>query len=60
MNGVTFGSHDYTPTKAVDIPPRVPPKNSVVNPQWPTPPYDENDWAAAAAASIFATQEAYR
>jgi meiosis induction protein kinase IME2/SME1 len=58
-NGVSFGSHDYTPTKAVDIPPRVPPKNHV-NPQWPTPPYDENDWAAAAAASIFATQEAYR
>jgi meiosis induction protein kinase IME2/SME1 len=60
MNGVTFGSHDYTPTKAVDIPPRVPAKNTIVNPQWPTPPYDENDWAAAAAASIFATQEAYR
>ena len=60
MNGVSFGSHDYTPTKAIDIPPRVPPKNQAVNPQWPTPPYDENDWAAAAAASIFATQEAYR
>ena len=60
MNGVSFGSHDYTPTKAMDIPPRPPPKNNVVNPQWPTPPYDENDWAAAAAASIFATQEAYR
>lgn len=60
MNGVSFGAHDYTPTKPVAIPPRVPPKNNVVNPQWPTPPYDENDWAAAAAASIFATQEAYR
>ena len=59
MNGVSFGSHDYTPSKPMAIPPRVPPKNSV-NPQWPTPPYDENDWAAAAAASIFATQEAYR
>ncbi|KAK3720417.1 Serine/threonine protein kinase [Vermiconidia calcicola] len=59
MNGVSFGSHDYTPSKPMDIPPRVPPKNNV-NPQWPTPPYDENDWASAAAASIFATQEAYR
>lgn len=25
-----------------------------VNPRWPTPPYDENEWAASAAASIFA------
>ncbi|KAF2862804.1 kinase-like protein, partial [Piedraia hortae CBS 480.64] len=25
-------------------------------PQWPTPPYEENDWAASAAASIMATQ----
>jgi meiosis induction protein kinase IME2/SME1 len=59
MNGVSFGAHDYSPTKPVDIPPRPPPKNNV-NPQWPTPPYDENDWASMAAASIFATQEAYR
>lgn len=58
-NGVSFGAHEYSPSKPVDIPPRPPPKNNV-NPQWPTPPYDENDWAAAAAASIFATQEAYR
>jgi meiosis induction protein kinase IME2/SME1 len=59
MNGVSFGAHDYAPTKPVDIPPRVPQKNHV-NPQWPTPPYDENDWASMAAASIFATQAAYR
>lgn len=59
-NGVSFGAHDYTPTKAIDIPPAPPRKNSIVNPQWPTPPYDENDWAAAAAASILATQAAFR
>ena len=59
-NGVSFGAHEYSPTQPVDIPPRVPPKNHVVDPQWPTPPYDENDWAAAASASIFATQAAYR
>lgn len=56
-NGVSFGSHDMTPSKPVNIP-RLPEKN--MNPMWPTPPYDENDWAAAAAASIFATQAALR
>lgn len=57
-NGVSFGAHDYTPSKPVDIPrPPVPSKDRV-NPHWPTPPYDENDWAAGVAASIFATQEA--
>ncbi|KAF2486928.1 kinase-like domain-containing protein [Neohortaea acidophila] len=61
MNGVSFGgSHDYAPTQPMPIP-RAPAKNhQSVNPQWPTPPYDENDWAAAASASIFATQQAFR
>ena len=27
---------------------------------WPTPPYEENEWAASAAASIFAASSAYR
>jgi len=58
--GVNFGAHDYTPSKPMDIPPMSVPQKQVVNPQWPTPPYDENDWASAAAASIFATQAAYR
>ena len=30
-----------------------------VNPRWPTPPYEENEWAASAAASIFAAGSAY-
>ena len=28
-------------------------------PKWPTPPYEENEWAAAAAASIFAAGSIY-
>ncbi|KAL8818886.1 MAG: hypothetical protein Q9191_007842 [Dirinaria sp. TL-2023a] len=31
-----------------------------VHPKWPTPPYDENEWAASAAASIFAAGSLYR
>lgn len=31
-----------------------------ISPKWPTPPYSENEWAASAAASIFAAGSAYR
>lgn len=34
--------------------------NEDLDPKWPTPPYDENDWAAAAAASIFVAGDAWR
>ncbi|KAF2145797.1 uncharacterized protein K452DRAFT_324655 [Aplosporella prunicola CBS 121167] len=59
-NGVGFGQGDYTstPSKPVDI--AKPQRASNNDPKWPTPPYDENEWAAAAAASIFAAQAAYR
>lgn len=30
-----------------------------VHPEWPTPPYEENEWAASAAASIFAAGLVY-
>ena len=30
-----------------------------VHPRWPTPPYEENEWAASAAASIFAAGSIY-
>ena len=30
------------------------------NPRWPTPPYEENEWAASAAASIFAAGSMYQ
>ena len=56
--GVSYSSYDYTPSKPVDIP-QVRMRKAVANPQWPTPP-DDNDWAAAAAASIYATQAQYQ
>ncbi|KAL9583370.1 MAG: hypothetical protein Q9212_002743 [Teloschistes hypoglaucus] len=31
-----------------------------ISPKWPTPPYEENEWAAAAAASIFAAGSLYQ
>jgi len=59
-DGVNFGQDQYaTPSKPMDISKPTPPKEQV-NSKWPTPPYDENDWAAAATASIFATQTMYR
>ena len=30
------------------------------NPAWPTPPYEENEWAASAATQIFAAGSVYR
>ncbi|KAL8941090.1 MAG: hypothetical protein Q9216_002461 [Gyalolechia sp. 2 TL-2023] len=35
------------------------PKEDVA-PKWPTPPYEENEWAAAASASIFAAGSIYQ
>ena len=59
-NGISFGvDQTITPTKPMDIM-KIRPKNEQPTSQWPTPPYDENDWAAAASASIFAAQTAYR
>ncbi len=34
--------------------------DSAVTPTWPTPPYDENEWGASAAASIYAAGSVYR
>ncbi|KAL8761171.1 MAG: hypothetical protein Q9184_002683 [Pyrenodesmia sp. 2 TL-2023] len=38
---------------------RARPKEDIV-PRWPTPPYEENEWAATAAASIFAAGSIYQ
>ncbi|KAK5167871.1 hypothetical protein LTR04_007124 [Oleoguttula sp. CCFEE 6159] len=57
-NSVAFGQLDFTPSKPVDI---VKTRTQLDSSSlWPTPPYEENEWAAAAAASIFAAQAAYR
>ncbi|KAF2813365.1 meiosis induction protein kinase-like protein [Mytilinidion resinicola] len=59
-DGVNFGHAQYaTPSKPMNIN-RPHPAKEEVNSKWPTPPYDENDWAASATASIFNTQAMYR
>ncbi|KAF4556946.1 Sporulation protein kinase pit1-like protein [Elsinoe fawcettii] len=58
-NSIHFGQLDnVVPSRPVDI--KRAPAKSNSNPQWPTPPYEENDWAAAAAASIFAAGATHR
>jgi len=57
-NRFSFGQSENA-SKPMDI--KTPARSKAnLNPQWPTPPDDENDWAASAAASILATQAAYR
>jgi meiosis induction protein kinase IME2/SME1 len=58
QHGVAYPQAGYT-SKPMDIAkPRQEHKDYTS--QWPTPPYEESEWAAAAAASIFAAQAAYR
>ncbi|KAL8700377.1 MAG: hypothetical protein Q9201_005479 [Fulgogasparrea decipioides] len=47
-----------TPAQPLNIN-RSRPKEDIA-PRWPTPPYEENEWAAAAAASIFAAGSIYQ
>ena len=58
-NGVLFGQESITPSQPVVIANKRP-EFDHVNSQWPTPPYQENEWGAAAAASIFAAGLVYR
>lgn len=58
-NGVLFGNEPIAPTRPLNII-KHRSENTEVNAQWPTPPYEENEWASAAAASIFAAGSAYR
>jgi meiosis induction protein kinase IME2/SME1 len=60
-NGGGFGQDVYmsTPSKPVNITKAQPPKDEGPS-KWPTPPYDENDWASSVAASLIATQSMYR
>lgn len=57
---VGISQADYsTPSKPMNIS-KSPNKQDGSTPKWPTPPYDENDWASSVAASLMATQKLYR
>lgn len=59
-NSINYGHTDYIPhSKPMDI---TKPRQMVDNiqPKWPTPPYEDNEWASSAAASILAAQSVYR
>jgi len=58
-NGVSFGRDLSTPPKPLRMNKPTPDRDNPAR-QWPTPPYDENHWASAATASIFAAGSAYR
>ena len=58
-NGVLFGQESIARAQPVAIA-KPHPNAEHVNSQWPTPPYEENEWGAAAAASIFAAGMVYR
>lgn len=53
-NGVLFGQAVATPSQPLNIN-KIQPENENVNSHWPTPPYEENEWASAANPSIYAT-----
>jgi meiosis induction protein kinase IME2/SME1 len=52
-NGVDFDPNMTTPTQPLNIQQRK--QQEHAPPHWPTPPYEENEWATAAAASLYAT-----
>ncbi|KAI9799294.1 MAG: hypothetical protein M1833_004172 [Piccolia ochrophora] len=60
-NSVTFGRKGTTSSKRspIDIRKNVPDENAPPM-KWPTPPYEENEWAASAAASIYAAGAAFQ
>ena len=59
-NSIHYGHTDYVPhSKPMDInKPRQP--ADTLQPKWPTPPYEDSEWASSAAASILAAQTVYR
>ena len=57
-NGILFDQNIMTePVSALNMS-KSPPKENQAH-RWPTPPYEENEWAASAAASIFAAGSSY-
>lgn len=60
-NGVLFDPNSATePVETLSIMKTRPREDIHPTPRWPTPPYEENEWAASAAASIFAAGSLYR
>ena len=57
-NGVQFNGYANI-TQPLNITKKRP-EHEHVPPHWPTPPYEENEWASSAAASIFASGNTYR
>jgi meiosis induction protein kinase IME2/SME1 len=51
-NGVDFNPNMTTPTQPLNI--QQGKQQEHAPPHWPTPPYEENEWASAAARSIYA------
>lgn len=50
-NGVQFGYSSQTPSKPLNISQHK--QEDYVPSHWPTPPYEDHDWAARTAANIF-------
>lgn len=58
-DNVLFGDETVPPSQPLNIR-KNRSENDHVNSHWPTPPYEENEWATAAAASIYAAGTTYR
>ena len=60
-NGVLFDSNPMKdPVEPLKIDRTRPKEDIHPTTRWPTPPYEENEWAASAAASIFAAGSFYQ
>jgi meiosis induction protein kinase IME2/SME1 len=58
-NGVQFNSNTGSSVQPLNITKKRN-EHEHVPPHWPTPPYEENDWAASASNSILTTSQMYR
>ncbi|KAL2008647.1 hypothetical protein VTN00DRAFT_6841 [Thermoascus crustaceus] len=57
-DGISFGDDQSTPSRAKGS--NMKTENANSSRQWPTPPYEENEWANTASAGVFATGSTYR
>jgi meiosis induction protein kinase IME2/SME1 len=58
-DGVSFDTNGATQSQPLNIT-KQRPQQEHAPPHWPTPPYEENEWAPTAASSIFAAGQMYR